>query len=55
MLSNGGYESEKEAHEVKMPNLPLQKVTANAMWGVKVKVDRLQVFGFNVFTRDNKN
>ncbi len=38
-----------------MTKLPIQKIKSNAQWGVKVKVDRLQVFGFKGATRDGKN
>ena len=38
-----------------MTGLPIHKIKSNAMWGVKVNVDRLQVFGFKGPTRYGKN
>ena len=32
----------------------IDKIKSDALWGVKVKVDRLQVFGFNGLTKDRK-
>ena len=37
-----------------MTKLPFHKIKSDALWGVKVKVDRLQVFGFNGLTKDRK-